>query len=71
MHEEEAVEEVTAKAINRHNGEDIFEDAPDAIEVQEHLVRGCSRFGCRVTDAFAQVVLCAHPICNRIMHVEC
>ena len=46
------VEEVTAHAINRNIGEDIFEDAPEPIEVQRHLL-GCSRFGCRVPGGFA------------------
>ena len=75
VHEEELVggeiEEVTAHAINRLLGGESFEDAPEPIEVQGHLVSGCSRFGCRVPGDFAEVVLCANPICNIMMGVEC
>ena len=87
-------EEKSAEVIENHMGEEVFEDAPEEIELKEDVVEvnvgvevnnnapeallleeknveGCSRFGCRVPDGFAEVVLCGNPLCDRRMHVEC
>lgn len=75
VHEEEAVEEeveeVTVTDSVIHNGDDIFEDTPEAKQDEEgQIVFACSRFSCKVLGDFAEVFRCSYPLCNRMMHVE-